>query len=257
MVRRKPHVLGKVASQVKVAILIPAYGDTKAKFTNCLASMIAHTLSVTLEDEAGEKIPVQVETFMVSGSMLVESRHKLIFEAMKWGADYALCLDADHTFPHDTFCRLWSHGLPIVGCNYPRRFTPTSPTTARDGLLVYTTEEKAAEGLVEQCDHMGFGVLLINMRVFDVLQEYADEHWGGNMLPLFEMHGTKTKTGTVGEDVFFFRKLAEAGIKPFVDHALSWHVGHLHEVILTNAHAVSQQEKYKEYKEAKAAELTE
>lgn len=240
---------------MKLAILIPCYGDTKAKFTNCLAALISHSLTANLQDESGEKIPLQIETFMVSGSMLVESRHNLIYEAMKWGADYALCLDADHTFPHDTFCRLWSHNLPIVGCNYPRRFTPTSPTAAdKDGLL-YTTEAKANEGVVEQCEHLGFGVLLINMAVFDVLQAHADEHWEGNYMPLFEMAASKTKTGTVGEDVFFFRKLAEAGVKPFVDHALSWHVGHLHEVILTNAHAETQQGAFKEYQRKKAEKL--
>ena len=236
---------------MKVAILIPCYGDTKAKFTNCLAAMIAHSLTANLQDENGGKIRIQIETFMVSGSMLVESRHNLIYEAMKWGADYALCLDADHTFPHDTFCRLWSHNLPIVGCNYPRRFTPTSPTAAtKDGLL-YTTQEKAGKGLVEQCAHLGFGVLLINMKVFDTLQAYAEEHMDGNFLPLFQMAGSETKTGTVGEDVYFFRKMAKAGIVPFVDHALSWHVGHIMDVVLTNGHAESQKEAFEEYKRKK------
>lgn len=237
---------------MKLAILIPCYGDTKAKFTNCLAALIAHSLTANLQDENGETIPLQVETFMVSSSMLVENRHNLIFEAMQWGADYALCLDADHTFPHDTFCRLWSHALPIVGCNYARRFTPTWPTASTDEGVLYTTREKAEAGMVEQCAHLGFGVLLINMAVFDVLQEYADEHWDGNFLPLFEMGASDDKGGMIGEDVFFFRKLAKAGIKPFVDHGLSWHVGHLHEIILTNAHCEAQQDAYAEYKRKKA-----
>lgn len=238
---------------MKVAILIPCYGDTKAKFTNCLAALISHTLTANLQDENGDRIPVQIETFMVSGSMLVENRHNLIFEAMRWGADFALCLDADHTFPHDTFCRLWSHALPIVGCNYPRRFTPTWPTASNEDGILYTTREKAEAGMVEACSSMGFGVLLINMAVFDVLQDHADKEWDGNFLPLFEMSGRGDKGGMVGEDVFFFRKLAKAGVMPFVDHGLSAHVGHLHEIILTNAHAEAQQGAYAEYKQRKAA----
>lgn len=236
---------------MKVAICIPCYGPTQAKFTQSLANMIVHTLSAKMQDGDGNELPVQIETFMVSSSMLTESRHRLVAEALRWEADYMLCLDADHVFPHDTFCRLWAHGLPVVGCNYPRRFTPTAPTAAfsieeKDSLL-YTTEEKALAGEVEQCAHLGFGVLLINMKVFDALQDWADKEADGNFLPLFQFIPTENKVGMIGEDVFFFRKLKEAGIVPFVDHGLSWEVGHLHEVILTNAHAENQKDKWDIY----------
>ena len=247
---------------MKIAICIPCYGDPKAKFMHSLATMMAHTLSANLQDVNGDKIPIQMETFIVSGSMLVESRHRLMAEALLWGADYALCLDADHVFPHDTFCRLWAANKPIIGANYPRRSIPTGPTAAfedADGQVktLYTTEEKALANLVEPCAHLGFGVLLINMRVFDVLQDHADKHWEGNFLPLFEFSATKTKTGTVGEDVFFFRKLKEAGIIPWVDHALSWEVGHISEIILTNAHAVVQRDKWAEARRTRGDKFAE
>lgn len=238
---------------MKIALCIPVYGMTHAKFTNSLAALIAHTMKATLRDEEGEKIPVEIETFMVSSSMLVESRHRLVGEAIRWGADYMLWLDADHTFPHDAFCRLWSHNLPIVGCNYPRRHTPTAPTAAKiDGGLLYTTEEKAVEGLVEPCAHMGFGVCLINMKVFDHLQAHIEGKGETSFLPLFEMRGELEKGGMQGEDVFFFAKLRDAGLTPFIDHGLSWEIGHLHEIILTNAHAVSQQDRWDEFWQRRA-----
>jgi hypothetical protein len=252
---------------LKIALCIPAYGMTHAKFTQSLATMIAHTLTADLTDENGDRIPIQMETFMVSSSMLTESRHRLLAEALAWDADYMLCLDADHVFPHDAFCRLWSHNLPIVGVNYARRCSPTAPTAAYDDgsedlKLLYTTKEKAEAGIVEACSHLGFGLLLVNMRVFDVLQAHAEDHWEGNFLPLFKFEPTENKVGMIGEDVFFFRKLAEAGITPFCDHALSWNVGHLHEVILTNAHAVAQTDRWAEFRKkrgdkfaAKAQEL--
>ena len=59
----------------------------------------------------------------------------------------------------------------------------------------------------------------------------------------------------VGEDVFFFRKLAAAGIRPFVDHRLSWEVGHLFEVVLTNGHAVAQQGAWAEHQRSRAAKF--
>lgn len=234
---------------MKLAICIPCYGDPKGKFMQSLTSMIAHTATAKLTNADGDVDPVHMETFIVSGSMLTESRHRLVAEAMVWGADYMLCLDADHVFPHDTFCRLWTHGLPIVGANYARRSIPTAPTAAfyddEGGVkLLYTSEDDAKRGLVEPAAHLGLGCVLINMRVFDVLHEHCAKTGDGNILPLFKFEPTESKTGTLGEDVFFFRKMKEAGITPFVDHRLSWEVGHISEMIVTNAHAWAQRDKW-------------
>lgn len=241
---------------VKIAICIPAYGDTKAKFTQSLANMLVFTLGATIEDAAGEPVKLEIEVFMVSSSMLTESRHRLLAEAIRWEADYMLCLDADHTFPADTLVRLLSHGLPVVGCNYARRFTPTAPTAAYEGedgysRVLYTTKEKADAGEVEPCAHLGFGVLLLNMRIFDALQHHAEQNGDGNFLPLFKFEPTENKVGMIGEDVFFFRKLKEAGIRPFVDHGLSWEVGHVFEVIITNASACNQKDKWAEHQKTR------
>ena len=242
---------------MKLAICIPCYGDTKAKFTQSLSEMLIHTLTTELLDADGERITVEPQIFMVSCSMLTESRHRLVAEALAWEADYMLMLDADHIFPADTFCRLWAHNKPVVGANYPRRHAPTAPTAAYDdgtehAKLLYTTEEKAKAGLVERAVHMGFGVCLVNMRVFDVLQDHAEKEGDGNFLPLFKFEPTENKVGMIGEDVFFFRKLADAGIPAFVDHGLSWEVGHLYEVILTNAHACVQKDKWEQFRQKRA-----
>ena len=271
--------------KLKVAICIPVYGMCHAKFTQSLANMIVHPLGTELRDPRGEPVALELETFMVSCSMLTESRHRLVAEALAWEADHMLCLDADHVFPPDTLMRLLAHNLPVVGANYPRRFTPTAPTAAilRDAgspafagagcspaaqderpegdesprSLLYTTREAAERGLVEPVAHLGFGVLLIDMRIFDALQAKAEESdpGSGNFLPLFKFEPTANKIGMIGEDVFFFGKLAEAGIRPFVDHRLSWEVGHLFEVVLTNGHAIAQREAWAEHQRTKAAKF--
>lgn len=267
--QRQPRVQRWPGLRVlRLAICIPCYGDTKSKFTQSLASMLVHTAQADLRDADGNKIDLHIETFMVSSSMLTEGRHRLVAEALAWDADYLLWLDADHVFPHDAFLRLWMHNLPIVGANYARRTTPTAPTAAYyeagDPVAkqLYTTEELAKAGTVEPCAHLGFGLCLMNMQVFDALQAHAEEHGDGNMLPLFKFEPTETKVGMIGEDVFFFRKCRDAGIIPFVDHGLSWEVGHIAEVIMTNAHAVAQKDKWQQARQlrgdkfaAKAQEL--
>jgi len=243
---------------IKVAICIPVYGMTHAKFTQSLANMIVHSLEACIV-HGTQNVKLELETFMVSCSMLTESRHRLVAEALAWEADYMLCLDADHVFPADTLLRLLAHGLPAVGCNYPRRFAPTAPTAAVSAAddddqrgLLYTTRELAQRGVVEPVAHLGFGVLLLDMRVFDALQAKAEQEGDGNFLPLFKFEPTENKVGMIGEDVFFFRKLAACGIRPFVDHRLSWEVGHLFEMVLTNGHALAQKEAWAEHVKQRA-----
>jgi hypothetical protein len=237
---------------IRLAIAIPVYGMTCAKFTLSLAKAIDHFHRATIVDHEGNDLEREIDIQMVSCSMLTESRHRLAGEALAWGATHMLWLDADHVFPADTIVRLLSHNVDVVGANYPRRVTPTAPTAcklvadAKDNdtkNLIYTTAEKAHAGELEEAAHVGFGVCMMNMRVFDLLQIKADET-DGNFMPLFEMKASEGKHGMIGEDVFFFKKVREAGGKIFVDHALSWEVGHITEQILTNAHACAQKDRW-------------
>lgn len=255
---------------IRLAICIPVYGDCKSKFTLSLANALVHLGDCNITDENGDRLKVETEIFMVCCSMLTESRHRLAAEALVWGATHMLWLDADHVFPTNAIPRLLAHNLDVVGANYARRCLPTAPTackvvTDEEGQdhknLVYTTQEKADAGEVEEVDHLGFGVCLINMRVFDMLQTHADET-DGNFMPLFKFEEIPGAVGMIGEDVYFFKKLRGAGAKVYVDHALSWEVGHLHEYIYTNAHANAQKGRWVEAGkklankfEAKIAEL--
>jgi hypothetical protein len=84
------------------------------------------------------------------------------------------------------------------------------------------------------------------MRIFDAVEARAEEKGEKNFLPLFNFETTENGISVIGEDVFFFKKLRDAGIDIWCDHALSWEVGHLHETIVTNAHAVNQKDKWEE-----------
>ncbi len=238
---------------IRLAICIPVYGDTKAKFTLSLVKAVDHFRSCRITDPEGNELDKEIDVQMVSCSMLTESRHRLVAEALAWGATHLLWLDADHVFPENAIPRLLAHNVDVVGANYPRRVTPTAPTACKLVMskkdndtknLIYTTPEKAHAGEIEEAAHIGFGVCLMNMRVLDMLQVHAEKHDGGNFMPLFEMKASTGKIGMIGEDVFFFKKVRDAGGQIFVDHALSWEVGHITDQILTNAHALAHKDKW-------------
>jgi hypothetical protein len=231
---------------LKFALCVPAYGDVKGKFFQSFADMLTHTLSAHLRNEKGEEYELDIETFVVSSSILCESRHRLVAEALAWEADYLLWMDSDHVFPRNALCRLWARNLPIVGANYARRCKPTAPTAARivtddddkdHKNLVYTTQKKAKANEVEEVSHLGFGLVLMRAGVFNLLQVYAESQGLSSFLPLFAMPPKEDGMSFIGEDVYFFKKVREAGISVHCDHALSWEVGHIHDRIITNAHA--------------------
>jgi hypothetical protein len=240
---------------LKIALSIPCNRQTEAKFTQCLADMIAFTMSRKIEFN-GEPVTPEIRTTIIGCSMLTESRNRLVLEALNWGADFMLWMDADHVFPQDALLRLLSHNLMVVGCNYARRFDPTSPTASRvkdDGKyeLVWTTQETAQRGDMESVAHMGLGLCLMDMRVFDVLEHVAVKEGKKHFWPLFRMDPKEDGIGVIGEDVYFFQRIRDAGIHVVLDHNLSWDVGHLHEKILTNAHCEIQKNKWVEYEQHK------
>jgi hypothetical protein len=226
-----------------------------------LIGMIEHFHAADFTYPDGTQIERTIKTFWVSTSNLPDSRHKLIADAMYWGADYMLCLDADHTFPPETLARLWSHNLPIVGCNYARRIFPTAPTAAKyiaeteeddRQALVYTTAEKAALGELEEVAHLGMGVVLFDMRIFDRLQLASEQRGEKNFLPLFKFAESASGASGIGEDVYFFRKCREAGIKVVCDHGLSWEIGHIHECEMSNFTACEHKEEWQAAQQAQA-----
>src|SRR6476620_5262395 len=176
---------------MKIAICIPCHGQTQAKFTQALASMLIFTLGAKIE-MGGELIHPEIEIFMVSSSLLPESRNRLVAEAINWEADYMLWMDADHVFPADALLRLLGRNKLVVVCNYARRFSPTAPTASRYATsdemeLVWTTQELADADTVEEVAHFGLGLCLIDMRVFAALEQKATDEGKEHFWPLFRI----------------------------------------------------------------------
>lgn len=246
---------GALVKKLRIALCVPAHRQVEAKWAQCLAAMVAFTSRATIEHD-GELAQVEFETLLVSGSLLPESRNRLVAEAIYWEADYMLWMDADHIFPDDALMCLLSHGQLVVGCNYARRFSPTSPTASKysedDEMdLVWTTKDKADARELEEVAHLGLGLCLVDMRTYSILERHAKEAGKEHFWPLFALEPKPNGIGFIGEDVFYFQKLRAAGIPIYLDHALSWLVGHCHEMILTNAHTIVQKPKYEEWTKRK------
>jgi len=232
---------------MKVAICISRYGDTKGEFTISLGRMLVYTLSGA--EPGGGAVRPEIEIFSVTSSDLPVSRNLLLKRAIEWQARYLLWLDADHIFPPQSLVRLLKHRLPVVGCNQPRRTEPTGPVAVKlndEGEMehVWTTEALARDNVVEEVSHVGLGLCLIDMNILHQVKAHVEKGVGWAHWQPFDRKLLPGTNARMGEDASFFEELRAAGIKIHVDHALSWHVGHIGEHIFTNQEADRQREQF-------------
>ncbi len=223
---------------MKVAICTPHYADVTAAYARSLSKMLLRTAASSITYNGVAAVP-SFEVFMRKSSVLPRCRNTLVKDALDWQANYLLWIDADHSFPEDALLRLLSLNLPVVGVNYPRRAKPTWPTAVSlDGEFIWTTEDLARSGEVVQVRHLGLGFCLIDMNVIHTLRQT------GAGRPLFALEMVGEGLEAVAEDVFFFRRVNEAGFGVYLDHALSWHIGHVHDRIVTNADAIADRDHF-------------
>lgn len=153
-------------------------------------------------------------------SVIAASRERMGEECLKMDCTHLLFVDDDMHFEPDAVGILASRREPIVGVNYRLRYPP-APFAAkhadRSDRSVETTEESTG---IEPIDYIGFGLCLIETRVFRAMPQ----PW---FLPFFE-NGKHTT-----EDIPFFRKAREHGFGTYVDHDASKRIGHVGECVYT------------------------
>jgi len=200
---------------MKIAVLVPHYGDVKARFAQCLADMVATTAAAKIVLNGAPTKP-QVRTFFKGSAIIEANRTVLVNDALRWGAGYVLFCDSDMTFPPAAMLRLLAASRSVIGCNYVFR-DGSGPVAARDaGGRQW---ERVAGGTgVDRAAFLGLGFCLLDARLFDKLAK-----------PWFRV--TVAESGEVeeGEDGFFFAQLHKAKIPVFVDHDLSAEIGHVAE----------------------------
>lgn len=198
-------------SKDKIFIGIPTAGQPKLQCINSVLQLQKYLL---------KKNFAVIHKFY-NTSMLSSNRWEIIAESLASQADYTLWVDDDMLFPPKAFDHLYTavkKGCEIVGCNYPTRGFPHYFTGRhRDrGDRVATT--LLTTGLV-QVDFIGLGLCLMQTKILEDLP-----------YPMFRMDER------YGEDAFFFDKMYELkGVRPYISHDASKHVGHIAEKIITYA----------------------
>ena len=205
---------------MKVALCIPVYGGAKSPFLRSYGRLISYTYLAAVEGPEAAARPI-LETFTRDSASVSHNRREIAHEALGWGADWLLWLDADMVFPPDGLQRLLAHGKPIIAANYRRRDPEASVSTAAklvDGKAVPL--EPRRDGL-EEAAFCGFGFCLIAATVLRA------------MTPPWFLEGVDRDQRTaVGEDAYFFTRARASGFPCLIDHKLSLEIGHIAETEL-------------------------
>ena len=207
----------------RVAICIPCADEVKAGFAFDLARMVGASVA-NMPD-------ADIRIFMEKNTLLPMGRHRLVGAALECEADHILWLDSDMRFPKHTLYRLLAHKQPIVAANYVTRRMPTQPVTfAGDhhGERVFT--EPGVQGL-EYVAAAGMGCMLVDVDVFRKIPA-----------PWFQVGWSPESMDYVGEDVYFSRKVRDAGLQILIDHGLSQEIGHLGEWEYRHEHSLAVRE---------------
>lgn len=206
---------------LRVMVCVPSSGMWHSATAVSVAQAIQHFSEAKY---SGNK---EINLVSMVSSILPESRQRLVGEAWKWEATHLIFVDSDMRFPPDAFSRLIQHGHPIVGANYARKKLNGLPTAYcdDDDLTGNLYIDEGAEGLRE-VKHLGFGLCLIDMRVFEAID-----------FPFFAFEPVGKGYKFKGEDVYFFDKCKEVGLVPMCDLGLSEEVAHVGDFDYTHAFA--------------------
>jgi hypothetical protein len=207
--------------RIKVGIAIPSAGTWQVKFGQSLVSLVQKTMQWRPEPEEGFK-SLTLVTYTKSSSMLVQSRHDLVVQALRDECTHLLFLDDDMVFPADLLIKLLQAKKEVIAVNCTTRTHPVVHI-AHD-LKGQVIDSRKKNGL-QRVQHVGAAVMLLET---DVLRRMDP--------PLFMMEWIPEMNAYCGEDVYFCMKLEALRIPIYIDHDLSHKVGHVGELAYGPSH---------------------
>lgn len=236
-----------MSNLLKIGVSVPNEGLTKAEaYDNHLVWAIH--LGRLSERSIQEKWDEQYEFYWFSAGRLLTqyAREQLADRALKFGMDYLLMLDDDMVIYEspdtgfDIFERLMKHKVDIVAPLAFSRNAPHFPVLyhTKEGYDNVTKQEYTITTYIKnypknkliECDAVGFGMVLIDMKVIR-----------GMGKPYF-----MSTTGT-GEDVLFCIKAKKAGFKVFMDTSVK--LGHLANPKIITEETFEEMNKMEEYRD--------
>lgn len=182
----------------------------------CVATATRDTVNATYAvDLTGLlKYSPDTEFIICQGSYIPNNRLSLVRRALSRRVSHILFIDSDMRFPEDSLERLLKANKDVVGANCRQR-TQDEWTARKDGKFISSTNKKG----LEEVDTLGFGLTLIDIKVFNGKLRKIPEPW-------FAMPYHTQDKKLVGEDVYFSTVAKEQGFKIWVDHDLSQEVKH-------------------------------
>lgn len=150
------------------------------------------------------------------------SLNEHIQTAREWRVDKVLFVDVDMKFPADTIPALLRHQQPIVSGLYHLKSWPHSPVCGwvdEDQALYVNGNGKhwkydycpLPDNQLVEVDWCGIGCLMVDMKVFDKLEEIDGPH------PFYDTWNHEKGVRQLGHDVVFCRAAKAVGYKVYVD----------------------------------------
>jgi hypothetical protein len=172
---------------------------------------------------------ITIYPWLQTGASLSRQREGLVDLALASDATHLLWLDADMRFPKDTLTRLLAHDVPAVCASYTARAAPYLSLAYTDpgdwSKRVWPTADATGLRKIIAC---GFGCVLFQRWVFETIEKPRF------LMPWIGPEGG----GYMQEDLFFFLKMAEAGIPLELDQDLTKDIAHAGRFEFTAEHAV-------------------
>ncbi len=197
-------------NQIKILLGIPTNRLIKPKTVQSLLDMVAYS-------KVQYHIIVAQEGFTIA-----ENRNYLAFQALKNNCTHLLFVDDDAVFPANSLEVLLAHNKDIVGLAYNSRTLPLTTNTAlMDEQGNYMHPDTIPPWKAQMPDHvfkcyaLGGGTLLINTKVFEVIDK-----------PWFNFEIEETGKIKIGEDAWFCNQAKKKGYDIWCDPRIkTGHIG--------------------------------
>jgi|LAHR01.1.fsa_nt_gb GT2 family glycosyltransferase len=170
--------------------------------------------------------PDNYEIFVptISTGTFSSVRNEITENALNKGCTHIWMIDTDQLYPQDTLVKLIGHNLPIVCGKVHRRYPPFDPILYQKTKWKYkfreTPDEKWLDGQLVEVVATGAACMLVKAEVFKTVEQ-----------PWFKkLNPTKRRPFTVGEDIYFWTKVKEAGHRIFVDTSIE--IGHISSLVI-------------------------
>jgi hypothetical protein len=204
-----------------VAICIPSGDMVHADFALALAAMTS--CCGPFEQNGKQYEEISLAFINTKGSLIANSRNKLVAEAQQLGVEYVFFIDSDVVVHQYTLRRLLELKQDIVGGTYIQREAPHLLLgKTLDGKTLHEAAPMLAINPNELMEMGGLpgGCLLVKTEVFAGMTEPYFQ------TPTHAADGDKP-AWIEGEDYFFCRQARELGYKVMLDWPTALSISHL------------------------------